>query len=119
MTEVKSILVEIPLVKKNDPTKIVAKLNKNVPIPPSYQLSQGKTFDKKLEMEEDKQIDKIIQNYVETQRVEGVDKRQWTALAMKRNPEFLFLWERARSITKKGSFSKYETKNGYFRNNLT
>jgi hypothetical protein len=100
--------IEIPFVRKEGGEKVLT-VKKHLPIPPGSKLSQDPRivhFDKKLEEDEKKENKNKIQNFIEKNSVEGVDKKQWVARAMKRNPDVLDLMERLRPLSKQESFSR-------------
>lgn len=115
MTDPKCVRVEIPFQSSLD-SGIVIKITQHIPIPPTsilYNSSFAIPHDKRVDDDDKKILREKISTFQKSQGKPGIDKKAWTALAMKRNPEILNLWERGRGKTEKGSFCRQEFKNGY------
>eukprot|EP01080_Neovahlkampfia_damariscottae_P006336 gene6336-10343_t len=103
-----TLKIDIPFVRKEGGEKLLT-ITKHIPIPPGSKLSQDPRvvqFDKRIEDEERKENKKRLQDFLEDNSLDGVDKKQWVARAMKRNPDVLNLMERLRPLSKKESFSR-------------
>jgi son of sevenless-like protein len=113
---VKVVRVEIPFVQTSDMRQIVCKIPQHIPVPPTsklYDTSIAVPLDANIENEDQKVLEQKLASFQAGQSYKRIDKNQWTALAMKRNPEILALMERGRMLTKKASFGKHEFKNGF------
>lgn len=117
---VRTIEVEIPFYKRNDPHNIALTIPKHIPIPPNSKLCSSEKveiYKKELDEIDRQRAKEVIANYIQQLQQKKPyskqEKEQWVARAMKRNTEVLALWERLRPLSGKKSFSwklidKYE-----------
>lgn len=109
---IKTLRVEIPFAKRNDPDTVVTTITKHIPLPPNINIDSDRVvpYSQNLEKEDAKKAEEAIQNLIKsklsTKNISKDEKSQWQARAMKRNPELLSLYERVRPLSGKKSFSR-------------
>eukprot|EP01027_Heterolobosea_sp_BB2_P012676 GEZU01018344.1.p1 GENE.GEZU01018344.1~~GEZU01018344.1.p1 ORF type:complete len:337 (-),score=35.74 GEZU01018344.1:25-933(-) len=109
--KIKYVPMTITMSKARKPNEIVCTISKPFPIPPNISLAKSKKAISELsEKDAEIKVSYIRRNtkaeVASPQEDPEMDKSQWFARALKRNPDLLELLERARPLTGKESCSQ-------------
>ena len=102
----KSVSVDLPLSRENENESYFSFISKNLPLPPNFKsdLNMAPLDEENDELQEEL-LEYEIGTLISQQSSQEDDKDQWLPLAMKRNPQLLYLTERLRPFSNQPSFS--------------